>query len=56
MRIYINGCIDREITLETAELNELKKSLLQINPKSADIDLYLFRVYNSQPLSHKEVI
>ena len=56
MRIYINGVIDREIKLEDTELNEIKKSLLQINPKSADIDLYLFRVYNSQPLSHKEVI
>ena len=56
MRIYINGCIDREVVLEDTELQELKKSLLQINPKSADIDLYLFRVYNSQPLSHKEVI
>ena len=56
MRIYINGCIDREIILEDTELNELKRSKLQINPKSADIDLYLFRVYNSQPLSHSEVI
>ena len=56
MRIYINGCIDREVVLENTELQELKKSLLQINPKSADIDLYLFRVYNSQPLSHSEVI
>jgi hypothetical protein len=56
MRIYINGCIDREVVLEDTELQELKKSLLQINPKSADIDLYLFRVYNSQPLSHREVI
>lgn len=56
MRIYINGCIDREIVLTNDELSELKKSLLQINPKSSDIDLYLFRVYNSQPLSHREVI
>jgi hypothetical protein len=56
MRIYINGCIDREIVLTNDELSGLKKSLLQINPKSSDIDLYLFRVYNSQPLSHREVI
>ena len=56
MRIYINGCIDREVVLDNTELQELKKSLLQINPKSADIDLYLFRVYNSQPLTHREVI
>ena len=56
MRIYINGCIDREVVLENTELQELKRSLLQINPKSADIDLYLFRVYNSQPLTHREVI
>lgn len=56
MRIYINGCIDREIVLSDSELNEIKQSLLEIEPQSADIDLYLFRVYNSQPLSHSEVI
>lgn len=56
VRIYINGVIDREIVLEDAELNTLKKSALEIYPKSADIDLYLFRVYNQNALNHKEVI
>lgn len=56
MRIYINGCIDREIVLEDTELNAIKNGKLHIEPKSADIDLYLFRVYNSNPLSHKEII
>lgn len=56
VRIYINGVIDREIVLEDAELDTLKKSALEIYPKSADIDIYLFRVYNQNALNHKEVI
>ena len=56
MRIYINGCIDREIVLDSTELAAIKNSRLHIEPKSADIDLYLFRVYNSNPLSHQEII
>lgn len=56
VRIYINGCIDREIILDNAELNTLKNSTLDINPSSSDIDMYLFRVYNTNALSHQEVI
>ena len=29
---------------------------MDIQPKSSDIDLYLFRVYNTHALSHEEVI
>jgi hypothetical protein len=30
--------------------------VLDIQPKSADIDFYLFRVYNSNALTHEDVI
>lgn len=56
MKIYINGCIDREIILEDAEFPDLKKAALNINPKSADIDLLLFRVYDDTALTSEEVI
>ena len=55
-KIYINGCIDREIILDDAKLNTLSNAALQINPKSSDIDLLLFRVYNTHALSDEEVI
>lgn len=47
VRIYINGVIDREIALEDTELSSFTSATLQINPTSADIDFYLFRVYNT---------
>jgi hypothetical protein len=57
VRIYINSCIDREFILsDVADLTALKNSLLDIWPKSSDIDFYLFRVYNTHALSHEEVI
>jgi hypothetical protein len=56
MRIYINGCIDREISLLDSELSSLMNSTLQINPTSADINFYLFRVYNTVALTHEQVI
>lgn len=56
MKIYINGCIDREIILEDAEFTDLKKAALNINPKSADIDLLLFRVYDDTALTSEEII
>jgi hypothetical protein len=56
VRIYINGCIDREISITDDELKSLQDGTLNIYPKSADIDLYLFRVYNENALNGKEVI
>ena len=56
MRIYINGVIDREVFLETSELTELRNSLLQVNPTTADIDFYLFRVYNNNSLNFSEIL
>ena len=56
LRIYINGVIDREIFLEESELTELRNSTLQINPTTADIDFYLFRVYNNNSLNFSEIL
>lgn len=56
LRIYINGVIDREVFLEESELTELRNSLLQINPTTADIDFYLFRVYNNNSLNFSEIL
>ena len=51
VRIYVNGTIDREIIIDAAELSALRQATLQIAPTAADIDLYLFRVYNNTALS-----
>ena len=54
-RIYVNGVITREIKLRDSEVQEFKNAVLQINPKSSDIDLYLLRVYNSTALDFDQV-
>ena len=51
VRIYVNGTIDREIIINAAELSTLRQATLQIAPTAADIDLYLFRVYNNTAIS-----
>ena len=51
VRIYVNGTIDREIIINATELNALRQATLQIAPTAADIDLYLFRVYNNTAIS-----
>lgn len=55
VRIYINGCIDRGFILNDDELSELASSSLKLNPTTADIDLYLLRVYNTVGLSDEVV-
>lgn len=55
LRIYINGGIDREFMISNAELDELQKATLQINPTTADIDFYILRVYNSSCLNFNQV-
>ena len=55
VRIYVNGVIDREIALTDTEFNSFASAALQINPSSADIDFYLFRVYNSTALTFNQV-
>lgn len=47
VRIYIDGRIDRGFILSDDELRELVNSRLKLNPTTADIDIYLFRVYNT---------
>lgn len=56
VRMYINGVVDREFILTDEEVEGLKNSTLDIYPKSSDIDIYLFRVYNTQALNHSEVL
>jgi hypothetical protein len=55
VRVYINGVIDREIALTNAELTALSNAALQVNPTTADIDFYLFRVYNNIALTFDQV-
>lgn len=55
VRIYINGVIDREINLLDTEINSLSTATLQINPTTADINFYLFRVYNNVALNFSQV-
>lgn len=55
VRIYINGVIAREIKLTDSDVQGFKNAVLQINPKSSDIDLYLLRVYNSTALDFDQV-
>lgn len=56
VRIYVNGVINREISIDDATLLALQKeALLQINPKGSDLDLYLLRVYNSTALTFDQV-
>ncbi len=54
-RIYVNGVIDREIALDDTQLTALQSSSLQINPTGADIDFYLFRVYDNTALNFEQV-
>lgn len=56
VRIYVNGTIDREIIINASELAALRQATLQIAPTTSDIDLYLFRVYNTRALTMDEVL
>ena len=55
VRIYINGVIDREISISDSELKTLQAANLQIQPTTADLDLYLLRVYNDKSLDFDEI-
>lgn len=55
VRIYVNGVIDREISLTDSELSTFASAALQINPTTADIDFYLVRVYNSIALTFDQI-
>lgn len=56
VRIYVNGVINREISIDDATLLALQnEAQLQINPKGSDLDLYLLRVYNSTALTFDQI-
>lgn len=56
VRIYVNGVINREISIDDATLLALQQEAqLQINPKGSDLDLYLLRVYNSTALTFDQI-
>lgn len=56
VRIFVNGTIDREIIIDASELSTLRQAVLQIAPTAADIDLYLFRVYNNKALNMDDAL
>ena len=55
IRIYINGVIDREFELSDNDLKALIANKIQIKSTSADINFYLFRVYNNIALNFDQV-
>lgn len=55
IRIYINGVIDREFELSDNDLKSLITNKVQIKSTSADINFYLFRVYNNIALNFDQV-
>ena len=55
VRIFINGVIDREYVISDDELSELRKSSLILNPTTADINFYVFRIYNQTALDFTQV-
>lgn len=56
VRIYVNGVINREISIDDATLLAFQKEAqLQINPKGSDLDIYLLRVYNSTALTFDQI-
>lgn len=57
-RIFINGVIDREIVFEASDriaINSIADWTMQLNAKSSDINIYLFRVYNNLALDFSQV-
>ena len=57
-RIFINGVIDREIMFEDSDknaINSIANWTMQLNAKSSDINIYLFRVYNNLALDFNQV-
>ena len=55
VRIFINGCIDREYILTDLEFQSLQKASININPTTSDIDFYIFRLYNQNALDFTQV-
>lgn len=54
LRIFVNGCINREIQINPEELKDANGFKWQICPKSSDLNLYIFRTY-TRALSYNEI-
>ena len=54
LRIFVNGCINREIQINPEELRDAKGFKWQICPTSSDLNLYIFRTY-SRALTYSEI-
>ena len=54
VRIFINGCIDREYKYDYLSDFQYNGFKLQVSPQTADIDIYGLRVY-SRALSFEEI-
>lgn len=54
LKVYVNGCINREIEITREDLKNAEEFKLQICPKSSDLNLYIFRTYR-KALNYLEI-
>ena len=54
LKIYVNGCINREIQIAPELLKNDGSFKLQICPKTSDLNLYIFRTY-TRALTYNEI-
>ena len=54
LKVYVNGCINREIQIDPELLKDENGFKLQICPKTSDLNLYIFRTY-TRALNYAEI-
>lgn len=54
LKVFVNGCINREIQIDVKSLKKNNEFKLQICPKTSDLNLYIFRTY-SRALTYSEI-
>ena len=54
LKVFVNGCINREIQVTAEELKNAEGFKLQICPKSSDLNIYIFRTY-TRALTYAEI-
>ena len=54
LKVFVNGCINREIQVSAEELKNEDGFKMQICPKSSDLNLYIFRTY-TRALTYEEI-
>ena len=54
LKVYVNGCINREIEVTRDDLKDSDGFKWQVCPKSSDLNLYIFRTYR-KALSYSEI-